>query len=123
MSIKEYLLKGEHNEVPGDIGDLLVVGGCGMRSGNRTAESSSPAKDTMTSVQMTTTEIGCAMCIYNMEGVAGCTPAVVVDGQPRLMTGVDMDLHAYGLCTAPRQAVVSGRLEGQTFLARTVNVQ
>ncbi len=63
------------------------------------------------------------MCIYNMDGVAGCTPAAVVDGQPRLMTGVDMDLHAFGLCTAARQAVVSGRLEGQTFLATKVEVE
>ncbi len=77
----------------------------------------------MASPQETTVEVGCAMCIYNMDGVAGCKPAAVVDGQPRLMTGVDMDLHAYGLCTPPRQAVVSGRLEGQTFLARTVKVQ
>ncbi len=77
----------------------------------------------MASPQETTVEVGCAMCIYDMDGVAGCQPAVVIDGQPRLMTGVDMDLHAFDLCTAPRQAVVSGRLEGQTFLARTVKVQ
>jgi len=77
----------------------------------------------MASPQETTVEIGCAMCIYDMDGVAGCKPAVVVDGQPRLMTGVDMDLHAFGLCTAPRQAVVSGRLEGQTFLATKVTVE
>ena len=77
----------------------------------------------MASRQETTVQVGCAMCIYNMDGVAGCQPAVAIDGQPRLMTGVDMDLHAYGLCTAPRQAVVSGRLEWQTFLARTVKVQ
>ncbi len=68
-------------------------------------------------------QVGCAMCIYDMDGVAGCKPAAVVEGQPRLMTGVELDLHAFGLCTAPRQAVVSGRLEGQTFLARTVKVQ
>ena len=77
----------------------------------------------MASPQETTLEVGCAMCIYDMDGVAGCQPAVVVDGQPRLMTGVDMDLHAYGLCTAPKQAVVSGRLEGQTFLATKVEVK
>ncbi len=77
----------------------------------------------MISVQMTSTEIGCAMCIYDMDGVAGCTPAALIDGQPRLMTGVDMDLHAFGLCTAARQAVVSGRLEGQTFLATKVEVE
>ena len=68
-------------------------------------------------------QVGCAMCIYNMDGVAGCKPAVVIDGQPRLMTGVDMDLHAFDLCTVSRQAVVSGKLEGQTFLATTVEVE
>ena len=39
------------------------------------------------------------------------------------MTGVDMDLHAFDLCTVSRQAVVSGKLEGQTFLATKVEVE
>ncbi len=68
-------------------------------------------------------EVGCAMCIYNMDDVAGCKLAAVVDGQPRLVTGVELDLHGYGLCSAPRPAVVSGKLEGQTLLATKVEVK
>ena len=95
-----------------------------MRSGNANRRTFTPG-DVLHGVAAGNdhAQVGCAMCIYDMDGVAGCKPAVVVEGQPRLMTGVDMDLHAFGLCTGPRQAVISGRLEGPTFLATKVKVQ
>ncbi len=70
-----------------------------------------------------TVEIGCAMCVYGMPGVQGCKLAASIDGQPTLVTGVDVDLHAHKLCSAPREAVVTGTMEGDDLVASTIDFQ
>lgn len=67
-------------------------------------------------------EAGCGLCIYGMPGVDGCVPAVVIEGQPLLMTGIEMDLHDHGLCTEAAQAVVSGEVKDGTFVATQFDI-
>lgn len=67
-------------------------------------------------------EAGCAMCIYEMEGIEKCTLAVKIEDTPYLVEGVEIhelgDAHAEdGLCMTARQATVEGELEGDTFVA------
>ena len=69
-----------------------------------------------------TVEAGCAMCIYEMEGVEKCTLAVKVDGQPYYVTGSTIfdhgDAHAAdGICMTAREAVVDGKIEDGKVVA------
>ncbi len=70
-----------------------------------------------------TVEVGCAMCIYGMPGVQGCKLAASIDGEPMLMTGVVVDLHAHELCSVPKEAVVTGTMEGDGLVASTIDFQ
>ncbi len=75
-----------------------------------------------------TVEVGCAMCIYEMEGIDKCTLAVKIDSTPYLVEGVEIhelgDAHAEdGLCLIAREAVVEGKLEGDEFIATKVEFE
>jgi len=70
-----------------------------------------------------TLEIGCGMCIYEMDGVDGCTTAAMVNGMPFLVTGVEFNAHASGLCGGAKQAVVSGEVKDGAFVATKIEVQ
>jgi hypothetical protein len=67
-------------------------------------------------------EVGCGSCIYSMSGVKGCQLAVKIDGKSYLVTGADhVDAHKY--CSAAKQATVSGRIEGDKFVATKFEVK
>ena len=87
---------------------VLVASGC--EQATQTTTVSDTAAVAPGALRSETVEVGCGMCIYDMSGVAGCKLAVVVDGTPMLASGIDVSLHDHGLCTAPRQAVVSGQV-------------
>lgn len=70
-----------------------------------------------------TVEVGCAMCIYDMPGVQGCKLAASIDGQPMLVTGVDVDFKSHALCSAPKEAVVTATMEGDGLVASTIDFQ
>lgn len=77
-----------------------------------------------TSIQVTA---GCGSCVFGMQGVEGCPLAVKIEGQPYLVTGVEMDAlgdaHAAdGLCSIARQATTSGRIEGGMFVAQRMEL-
>lgn len=55
-----------------------------------------------------TTEVGCGMCMYSMEGVESCELAAKVDGKAYLVTGVDFDTHGSGLCNGTSNAKITG---------------
>lgn len=68
-------------------------------------------------------EVGCAGCIYHMEGVEGCTPAIkMADGEPMMLHGVPVDAHALGLCKAARGATVMGEVQDGAFVASAVEL-
>lgn len=65
-----------------------------------------------------TVEAGCGACVYKMSGVSGCPLAVVIDGTPYLVEGATWPNHDY--CNHKCQAVVSGRLVNNKFVATTL---
>ncbi len=72
-------------------------------------------------------EAGCAMCIYHMPGVRECVLAVKLEGRAHLVKGSSIDDHgdahaADGLCNTARKARVTGRVEGEAFVAEKVEL-
>jgi len=68
-------------------------------------------------------EAGCARCIYKMEGAKGCHAAVLIDGQAKLVSGVNVEAHAAGLCTAAKPARVAGHVEGDGFVSTFLEIE
>lgn len=71
--------------------------------------------------------VGCATCIFEMKGVAGCKLAVEIDGKHYLVKGSGIDDHGDaheddGLCNSSRRAVVSGKVEEGVFLSTSFKV-
>lgn len=71
-------------------------------------------------------DAGCAMCLFGMQGVRACIWAVSIDGKPYLAEGnlpKHHDAHAPdGMCNVKRQAIVSGDLVNNKFIARTFDL-
>ena len=66
--------------------------------------------------------MGCATCIFDMEGAEGCKLAVEFDGKHYLVVGSDIDDHGDahapdGLCNTARRASFKGEFQGDRFLA------
>ena len=98
-----------------------LAGGCtGLRHEEpRAARDDAPAARTAT--------IGCATCIFKMEGVTGCKLAVKIAGTPYLVSGSGIDDHgdahaADGLCNAERQAAVTGEVRDDRFVAQRIEL-
>jgi len=73
-------------------------------------------------------EAGCATCVYDMRGVKGCKLAVKIDGKAYLVTGTEIDDHGdahgpTGLCVTARKAAVTGKVEGEKFVATSFELQ
>jgi len=64
-----------------------------------------------------TVSVACGSCIYDMEGVSGCKLATKIDGKAVLVTGVPTPGHDAGICEHEMQAVISGQMMGEEFLA------
>ena len=67
-------------------------------------------------------EIACAKCVYKMADVTACAPAVKVAGKTLLLSGGNVDAHAVGICTGPKQATIEGKEEGGKFVATKVDI-
>lgn len=67
-------------------------------------------------------EVGCAMCIFKMDGVQGCKLAAKVTGQPVLVSGSDVDAHTAGLCSKSMQATISGKVEDGKLAAADIEL-
>jgi hypothetical protein len=70
---------------------------------------------------------GCATCIFDMKGVSGCKLAVKIEGKAYLVSGSAIDDHgdahaSDGLCNAARDAIVEGRIEGDRFVAKHIEL-
>jgi hypothetical protein len=63
-------------------------------------------------------EVACGSCIYKMPGVEGCHLAVMLDGKPYLVNGATWPNHDF--CDRKLQAVVTGKVEGDKFIASSV---
>ncbi len=98
-----------------------MILGCSQEA--QTAENFSVSPGAVSTLKAQTIEVGCGMCIYDMPDVFGCQLAAVVDGEPILVKGVELDLHGHGLCSGSKSAVVSGVVEGKELFATSVEVQ
>ena len=104
------------------ISATLLLWGCG----EETATVETPVADTapaVVEVAAQTAEVGCATCIYKMEGVSGCQLAAKIDGVARLVEGSDVDAHAEGLCSAAKQAKLAGKIEADMLVASELTLQ
>jgi len=95
-----------------------LLAGCAVAS-NKPLHDISQGAET---VQGMAVVAGCASCILDMPGATGCDLAVKIDGTAYLVTGSNIDDHgdahaSDGLCNAPRDAVVEGRIDGDRFVA------
>lgn len=71
-----------------------------------------------------TVEVGCAKCVYKMEGVESCALAVKVGDETMLVEGEGLQsTEELGVCEAAKSAVVSGKVEEGKFIASKVEVQ
>jgi hypothetical protein len=66
-------------------------------------------------------EIGCAMCVYHMEGVSKCTPAAKVGEKPLLLEGFTSESE-HALCGGAKKAKVEGKVEGDKLVATKVEI-
>lgn len=103
------------------IGAALALGACAQNT--ETAQDTGATPTTLVSLSSETVEVGCGKCVYDIAGVTSCVLAAKIGDRAVLVTGADVDLHDHGLCEDTGTAVVSGRLEGDTFVATTVDIQ
>jgi len=80
---------------------FIVALGCQSGEDVPTPQGTSAAASTVNRI----VEVGCAGCLFDMEGAEGCQLAVKVDGKTYLVSGVDIDTHEAGLCESTKQAV------------------
>ncbi len=66
---------------------------------------------------------GCATCSFKMEGVSGCKLAIEMDGKAYLVSGTEISAHASGLCKATKNAEVAGKVDGDTFVAKSFTLK
>lgn len=110
---------------------IVVVGicaGCGRQSSSGPAAENGESVKTEAAAPVSMAgegqmEIACAMCIYGMEGVNKCVLATKVVGKSVLVSGIDTDAHHLGLCSQSKVAVLKGELDGDTFVASSIQVQ
>ena len=69
-----------------------------------------------------TVEVGCASCIYGMEGVGDCELAARIDGKAYLVELEGFDAHGAGLCAGAQTAVVIGAIEDDRFHATSLEL-
>ena len=103
----------------------LILAGCGESS---TPEATAPTvvapTVSISAAAPLTLEVGCAKCIYQVEGANDCSQvATAIDGKTLLISGVNVDAHEMGLCSAAKMASVEGAVEGGKFIASKVEVQ
>lgn len=104
------------------IGFTVLVGAC------RTADvRQDPVRSSNKQQVQRIVVAGCATCIFDMKGVSGCPLAVKIDGKAYLVSGSEMDDHgnahaADGLCNTARQAIVEGKVEGDRFVAKRIEL-
>lgn len=103
------------------IGAALALGACAQNA--ETAEDTGATPTTLVSLSSETVEVGCGKCVYDIPGVTSCVLAAKIGDDAVLVTGAEVDLHDHGLCEDTGTALVSGRLEGDTFVATTVEMQ
>jgi hypothetical protein len=101
---------------------VLVTGIiCGCNKSPQQAEEPPPKPAAATAPaavdQTLRVEVGCAGCIYSVDGVEGCSVlAAKIDDRVVVASGEVGDIHGDGLCMQARKAEVVGRIEGDKLV-------
>ena len=66
-------------------------------------------------------ELGCAKCVYHMEGVEHCTVAAKVGDEVMLVKGGGIDAH--GLCGRPKMAEITGKMQEGELHASNIELK
>lgn len=95
---------------------LVTVVGCNRSPKPAAAPSPKPAAVTTpepaAAVQTFLVEVGCADCVYSVDGISGCSVmAAKVDDRVVVASGEVGDVHSAGLCMAARKAEIVGRMQ------------
>ena len=104
---------------------LMLLGACSVEVTTESKAAESTTTSSMPSDSQTL-EVGCYRCTFAVDGAEGCELAVKVDDKPYLVTGVNANAHALGLCTAsetPKMAELSGSVEGDQFVATAFSLK
>ena len=86
------------------IASLVLIGGCSKSSSDNGGEAPAPPATapseatggmmpempgmSLAAFENESVEIGCGMCVYELDGVDACTPAIAIAGKHLLVTGV-----------------------------------
>jgi hypothetical protein len=68
-----------------------------------------------------TVEAGCSMCVFHVAGAKSCDLAVKLDGKTYMVNGAKVDAHQF--CSGAKKCVVSGKIEGDKFVATKFDVK
>ena len=119
---------------------LTLLFALGCRSEEEPAEANNPVSEASEAAQeavesgettvgeamatLTSAKVGCAGCIYNLEGAQGCQLAVKVGGEAMFVTGDHgINAHTAGLCSGEKDAQVAGEVVDGKFVATKVEIQ
>lgn len=97
--------------------------GCGGGS-DAAPQAAAAGAQTAASIPDTTmeAEVGCAGCIYGMDGITRCITAAKLDERVVLVEGGGVDAHEAGLCKAPGNATIVGHLRDDTLVAASITL-
>ncbi len=95
---------------------VLALSACTARE-SAAPTAAAPAAGSLAVGNTQTYEVACASCVYGMPGVQGCKLAAKIDGKPVLVTGVPAPGHDSGICEHAVHADMTGKMEGDHFLA------
>ena len=66
-------------------------------------------------------KVGCAACVYKLDGHSGCSVgAVEIGDETYVLSGKTPDIHNSGLCKKAKMATLSGKIDGTKFVASEV---
>lgn len=80
-----------------------------------------PDKAALQKVSDRSAKVGCAACVFHMDGAKGCQLAVELDGKTYLVSGAKVDGHEW--CERSLNAVVAGSVENDRFVATSLKVK
>jgi hypothetical protein len=100
-----------------------VIGLVGCSQETSTKATPTVAPGAMAAFEKKEVEVGCAMCVYGMEGADSCTLAAKIKDKPMMVKGAELDMHDHGLCSGAKRAVVSGKIEGGDLVASKVEIE
>ncbi|NNF07832.1 MAG: hypothetical protein HKN21_13800 [Candidatus Eisenbacteria bacterium] len=68
-------------------------------------------------------EVGCAGCVYKLEGAEGCQTAVKIGDTAMMAPKAPIDAHSAGLCAGPKKAKMKGSIQDGKLVTEAMELQ